>query len=82
MPLQTVTSTFSSSGKAPLQGPVVYVEGLFSNLYQERPAEIERYREAIENLRDSALNARDSRHSSPSSEVRTRPSNQYQALYG
>jgi hypothetical protein len=47
-------------GADSLQGPVVYVEGLFSNLYQERPAEIERYREAIENLRDSALNARDS----------------------
>ena len=43
-----------------LQGPVVYVEGLFSNLYQERPGEIERYREAIEHLRDSALNTRDS----------------------
>jgi transcriptional regulator with XRE-family HTH domain len=43
-----------------LQGSVVYVEGLFSNFYQERPAEIERYREAIERLRDSALNAPDS----------------------
>jgi hypothetical protein len=41
-------------------GPVVYVEGLFFNRYWERPAEIERYREAIEYLRDSALNPRDS----------------------
>jgi transcriptional regulator with XRE-family HTH domain len=47
-------------GEDSLQGPVVYVEGLLSHLYQERPAEIARYREAIEYLRDSALNARDS----------------------
>lgn len=47
-------------GEDSLQGPVVYVEGLLSQLYQERPAEIARYREAIEYLRDSALNARDS----------------------
>jgi transcriptional regulator with XRE-family HTH domain len=47
-------------GEGSLQGPVVYVEGLVSHLYQERPAEIARYREAIEYLRDSALNARDS----------------------
>jgi transcriptional regulator with XRE-family HTH domain len=47
-------------GGQTLQGPVVYVEGLLSQIYQERPAEIERYREAIEHLRDSALNARDS----------------------
>jgi transcriptional regulator with XRE-family HTH domain len=51
---------FLEFGASSLQGPVVYVEGLFSLLYQERPAEIERYREAIEYLRDSALNARDS----------------------
>ena len=38
----------------------MYVEGLFSNLYQERPAEIGRYREAIEYLRDAALSTRDS----------------------
>jgi len=37
------------------QRPVVFVEGLFNNSYQERPAEIERYRESIEDLRDAAL---------------------------
>jgi transcriptional regulator with XRE-family HTH domain len=40
--------------------PVVFVEGLYSNLYQERPAEIDRYREAIEYLRDESLSPRDS----------------------
>jgi transcriptional regulator with XRE-family HTH domain len=43
-----------------LQGPVVYVEGLLGNLYYERPPDIRRYREAIDNLRDAALGARDS----------------------
>lgn len=43
-----------------LQGPVVYVEGLYSNSYQERPAEIKRYRESIDQLRDAALGVRDS----------------------
>ena len=43
-----------------LQGPVVYVEGLVGNLYYERPPDIRRYREAIDNLRDAALGARDS----------------------
>jgi transcriptional regulator with XRE-family HTH domain len=38
-----------------LQRPVVFVEGLFSNRYQERPVEIARYREALEYLRDAAL---------------------------
>jgi transcriptional regulator with XRE-family HTH domain len=42
-----------------LQGPVVYVEGLFTNNYQERPAEIRRYRESIDLLRDAALGIRD-----------------------
>lgn len=46
--------------KTSIQGPVVYVEGLFSNLYQERPAEIQRYREAVDHLRDTALSVRDS----------------------
>jgi transcriptional regulator with XRE-family HTH domain len=44
-----------------LQGSVVYVEGLFSNLYQERAAEIKRYRESIDQLRDAALGVQDSR---------------------
>jgi Domain of unknown function (DUF5753) len=42
------------------QRPVIYVEGLFTNRYQERPAEIARYREAAEYLRDAALSPRDS----------------------
>lgn len=42
------------------QRPVVFVEGLFNNLYQEKPAEIERYRESVENIRDAALSPRDS----------------------
>jgi Domain of unknown function (DUF5753)/Helix-turn-helix domain len=42
------------------QRPVVFVEGLFSNRYQERPVEIARYREALEYLRDAALSPRDS----------------------
>jgi transcriptional regulator with XRE-family HTH domain len=40
--------------------PVVYVEGLVGSQYLERRAEIARYREAIEHLRDSALSPRDS----------------------
>jgi transcriptional regulator with XRE-family HTH domain len=47
-------------GENTRQDPVVYVEGLVSALYQERPAEVARYREAIEYLRDSALSTRDS----------------------
>ena len=42
------------------QGPVVFLEGLFTNRYLERPAEIERYRQVIEHLRDAALSPRDS----------------------
>lgn len=51
---------FLEFGESSLQGPVVYVEGLFSNNYQERPAEIRRYRESIDQLRDAALGTRDS----------------------
>jgi transcriptional regulator with XRE-family HTH domain len=40
--------------------PVVFVEGLTGNQYFERSADIARYREAIEYLRDSALSPRDS----------------------
>jgi len=40
--------------------PVVFVEGLTSHQYYERKADIDRYREAIEYLRDSALSPRDS----------------------
>jgi transcriptional regulator with XRE-family HTH domain len=39
---------------------LIFVEGLVSHLYQERPEEIERYREALGYLRDEALNPRDS----------------------
>lgn len=47
-------------GEGSEQWPVVFVEGLTTNLYQERPAEIARYREAFENLRDAALSPRES----------------------
>jgi len=40
--------------------PVVFIEGLMSNQYLERKADIARYREAVDYLRDSALSPRDS----------------------
>jgi transcriptional regulator with XRE-family HTH domain len=40
--------------------PIVFVEGLTGNQYLERKAEVARYREAIEYLRDAALTPRDS----------------------
>jgi transcriptional regulator with XRE-family HTH domain len=40
--------------------PVVFVEGLTGNQYLERKADIARYREAVESLRDTALSPRDS----------------------
>ena len=40
--------------------PVVFLEGLTGIHFRERKDEIARYREAIEYLRDSALNPRDS----------------------
>ncbi len=40
--------------------PVIFVEGLTGNQYLEKPADISRYREAIEYLRDAALTPRDS----------------------
>lgn len=51
---------FLEFGESTQQRPVVFVEGLFTNRYLERPIEIERYREAIEYLRDAALSTRDS----------------------
>jgi transcriptional regulator with XRE-family HTH domain len=51
---------FLEFGDESLQRAVVYVEGLFSNRYQERPVEIVRYREALEYLGDAALSPRDS----------------------
>jgi hypothetical protein len=51
---------FLEFGPDSMLRPVVFVESLFTNFYQERPAEIERYRESIEYLRDAALSPRDS----------------------
>jgi transcriptional regulator with XRE-family HTH domain len=39
---------------------LVYVEGLGAQLYLEKPAELARYAESIEDLRDTALSPRDS----------------------
>jgi transcriptional regulator with XRE-family HTH domain len=39
---------------------VVFVEGLINHQYHERKPDLERYREAVEYLRDSALSPRDS----------------------
>jgi hypothetical protein len=39
---------------------LVFVESLVSHLYQQRPAEIDRYTEALEYLRDTALSPRNS----------------------
>lgn len=40
--------------------PVVFVEGLTNNFYHERKSDLDRYREAVEYLRDAALTPRDS----------------------
>jgi transcriptional regulator with XRE-family HTH domain len=40
--------------------PVIFIEGLTGNQYLERAADIARYREAVEYLRDAALSPRDS----------------------
>lgn len=40
--------------------PIVFVEGMVSNLYQERSAEIKRYREAADHIRDLALRPQES----------------------
>jgi transcriptional regulator with XRE-family HTH domain len=40
--------------------PVVFVEGLTTNQLFERKSDLDRYREAVEHLRDSALSPRDS----------------------
>jgi hypothetical protein len=42
------------------QPPVVFVEGLMGNQYLEQKAQISRYREAIDYLRDAALSPGDS----------------------
>ena len=40
--------------------PMVFVEGLRGNQYMQRKVDVDRYRETIEYLRDSALSPRDS----------------------
>ena len=40
--------------------PIVFIEGLAGNQYLERDIDIARYREAIDYLRDSALNPHES----------------------
>ena len=44
----------------PPLSPVVFVEGLVRNSYHDRKSEVDRYREALEYLRDFALSPRDS----------------------
>jgi transcriptional regulator with XRE-family HTH domain len=44
----------------PVLPPVVFVEGLVGSPYYERQADVARYRESIENIRDSALSPRES----------------------
>ena len=51
---------FLEFGEDSHQRPMVYVEGLFNPRLLERPVEVERYREALEYLRDCALSPRDS----------------------
>jgi len=51
--------TFMEFGESPLPG-IVFVEGLESQLYLEKPAELARYAESLEQLRDTALTPRDS----------------------
>ena len=53
MPHRTVTLCYLSSEKGPDLSPVVFVEGLTGNQYIERKADLARYREAVEHLRDS-----------------------------
>lgn len=51
--------TFLEFGQSTLPG-VVFVEGLEAQLYLEKPAELARYAESVEHLRDAALTPRDS----------------------
>lgn len=44
----------------PLLSSVVFIEGLISNQIFEKRSDLDRYREAVEHLRDSALSPRDS----------------------
>jgi transcriptional regulator with XRE-family HTH domain len=44
----------------PLMSPLVFVEGLIGHQYYDRADEVARFRETLENIRDSALSPRDS----------------------
>jgi transcriptional regulator with XRE-family HTH domain len=46
--------------ETPLVSDIVYVEGLVGNIYLERPAELERYRQIFSYLSSIALNSADS----------------------
>jgi hypothetical protein len=46
----------------PSVSPVIYVEGLTGVRYIDREADVDRYREAVERLRDSALSQHESKH--------------------
>ena len=46
----------------PSVSPVIYVEGLTGSRYIDREADVDRYRETVERLRDSALNQHESKH--------------------
>ncbi len=59
-PLLDEKSESSLLDEKPKLSPVVFVEALTGNHYLGKDADIERYREAIEYLRDTALSPRDS----------------------
>jgi hypothetical protein len=44
----------------PAMPPLVFVEGLISHQYYDRADDVARFRETLENIRDSALSPRDS----------------------
>lgn len=46
----------------PSASPVIYVEGLTGSRYIDREADVDRYRETVERLRDSALDQHQSKH--------------------
>lgn len=46
--------------REPALTPIVFVEGLVKNSYHDRKDDLDRYREAMEYLRDTALNPRES----------------------
>lgn len=46
----------------PSVSPVIYVEGLTGSRYIDREADVDRYRETVKRLRDSALDQHESKH--------------------